>query len=147
MDAKIICKAIKFDSKDYDDALNLRDLVLRRPLKLKFDAEELKKEVDYKHFGAFADGKLVATLMLVPVEDRVYKLRQMAVDPEYQGKGIGKTLIAFAEHAARAAMAKEIFLHARSEAAPFYIKQRYKIYGEPFYEIGIQHRSLKKAIK
>ncbi|RYG29002.1 GNAT family N-acetyltransferase, partial [bacterium] len=70
----------------------------------------------------------------------VWKIRQVAVDPMEQGKGLGAALMRAIEP-----LCDEIYLHARDTAVPFYLRLGYQIVGEPFEEVGIPHRAMRKT--
>ena len=134
------CADFQFGTPIYDDSVRLRDEVLRQPLGLSFAPKDLAQEWDKIHFGCFTDGGfLVATLILVALDDETVKMRQVAVDPHYQKKGIGTFLVKESERLARSKGFKKMTLHAREEAVPFYEKLKYRRVGKRFEEVGIPH--------
>lgn len=142
---------IKHASKEYEKAVELRRLVLRKPLGLDFTEHQLKAEAADIHLSAWDNGELVGCVVLTPTDEikncvKVVKLRQMAVDPNVQRKGIGKRLISFAERVAVARGSGIITLHARATAVPFYERLGYCVVGEPFEEVTIPHREMEKVI-
>ena len=132
-------------SADYQAALDLRLEVLRSPLGLTFDPADLAKEASEIHLGAFEGDRLVATLILIPHGDEA-KMRQVAVAPDRQGQGIGGKLVAFSEDFARAAGFSAMALHARETAVEFYERLGYTAYGEPFIEVTIPHRAMRREL-
>ncbi|MFN4080100.1 MAG: GNAT family N-acetyltransferase, partial [Saprospiraceae bacterium] len=86
-------------------------------------------------------------LNLTPQNPEVFKMRQVAVAPEAQGKGVGAKLVSASEQLARQLGARRIALHARETAVPFYLKLNYQIEGEPFEEVGIPHRYMVKELR
>ena len=94
-------KIIDHGSKDYQKMVDLRFEILRKPLGLKFNAEELEREKEDMLIGAFDDEKLLACCLITKIDDTTCKLRQMAVQNSVQGKGIGFTMMNFAENVAR----------------------------------------------
>ena len=70
----------------------------------------------------------------------------MAVADDYQGKGIGKMLIDFAEQTASDNGFNKITLHARKTAVPFYEKLGYWIIGDEFIEVDIPHYEMEKNL-
>jgi GNAT superfamily N-acetyltransferase len=139
-------KIIDHGSPEYQQMIKLRDLVLRKPLGLSFTPEDLEKERDNMLIGAFEDEQMLGCCMLVEEQPDVVRLRQMAVLNDLQGKGIGRALMNFAENLARDRGYKIIRMHARSNATGFYEKVGYKIKGEPFMEITIQHYVMEKDL-
>lgn len=137
---------IEYASKDYDDVIKLRYEILRKPLNLHFTAEQLAAEKDYFHLGYFKDEKLIACLMLVPEENGKMKMKQVAVENEWQGKGIGAKLVSAAEKFASEKGFSIMYCHARDTAVPFYKKLNYKRVGEMFEEVSIPHWEMEKGI-
>jgi GNAT superfamily N-acetyltransferase len=84
--------------------------------------------------------------MLVEEDPQTVRLRQMAVPDEYQGKGIGRALMNFAENLARDRGYRSITMHARKNAAGFYEKMGYKRIGDEFEEITIPHYVMEKVL-
>lgn len=124
----------------------LRYKVLRKPLSLIFSNEELAKERNDLLLGAFDDGRLIGCCIL-STSGTALKLRQMAVDTDLQKAGIGKALLNFAETVTKEKGFKNIQLHARETAVPFYLKAEYTVNGEKFIEVGIPHYRMEKILK
>ena len=115
-------KIIDHGSREYQQMVQLRNDILRKPLKLTFSPEELEKEKDEILIGAFEEEKMLGCCMLIMVDPTTVRLRQMAVLNNLQGKGIGRALMQFAENIARDRGFKKIIMHARKTAAGFYEK-------------------------
>lgn len=125
----------------------LRDTVLRRPLGLSLRNEDLSGEAQEVTLYATDEEKNVAgCLMLRKLSSDELKLRQMAVAPAFQGKGVGRRLVQSAEAFAAEHGYQSISLHARLHALPFYEKAGYEAAGEVFTEVGIPHRLMRKTI-
>lgn len=138
---------ITFGTPAYDDSIQLRHQVLRAPLGISFEAEDLAQEYNQIHLGCYSDSaELLAILVLWIQDDKTLKMRQVAVDPLHQKKGIGSVLVAASEAYAAKHNYKTIVLHARDEAVPFYERLTYKKVGKPFTEVGIKHYKMKKQI-
>ncbi len=139
-----------FGSAEYRAALQLRETVLRRPLGLVLSEMDLAGEENQSHWGAFDSlrkDRLVACVLFKALREGVAKLRQMAVDPHFQGGGIGRTLILRAEQALLQKGVTRIELSARQTVANFYGKLGYQIAGQPFLELGIPHLGMWKTLK
>ena len=139
-------KLIDHGSGDYRQMVNLRLLLLRKPLGLSFAQEELDKEKDDILIGCFEDDKLEGCCLLTKVDAKTLRLRQMAVVSGLQGKGIGKVLTQFAENIARDRGYKKIIMHARKTAIGFYEKLGYKKRGDEFKEVTIPHYIMEKEL-
>jgi predicted GNAT family N-acyltransferase len=140
-------KTFEYNSPDYVKALKLRDRVLRKPLGLSFTEAELKKDEHDTHFGLFEGGTILACLILTETEDKQMKMRQVAVDDQYQGRGLGKELSLAAEKYAAGKGFTLMFCHARKTAAPFYQKLGYRIVGDEFTEVNIPHYVMEKELR
>jgi predicted N-acetyltransferase YhbS len=137
-------------SPAYEQAVALREAVLRRPLGLDFTRQELDDEAASHHVAAFdghADGPLVGCLVLLPVDAEVVRMRQVAVRPDRQRCGIGGALVHFAEEAARTRGYRTIVAHVREPAVPFYARLGYERVGERFVEVTLPHFLMRKVIR
>ena len=129
----------------YEKERRLRSKVLREELGFPPGAEVFPFEDKSLHLVAVQDGDVIGCAAFHP-EERTGRLYQMAVYEEHRGKGIGGKLVAELERHLRDRGFEEIYLHARHYAVPFYEKLGYEIFGEPFVEIGIDHRKMKKSL-
>jgi GNAT superfamily N-acetyltransferase len=130
---------IDVNSPLYPESLLLRDEVLREPLGLKWTDAERAEEACCVHIVGIAGTRVVATLLLKPMDTGNVKMRQVAVHPALQRAGIGSKLVAFAEETARAMGYRKICAHVRLSAVSFYRKAGYAMIGDPFVEVTIQH--------
>lgn len=140
-------KEIEHGSKEYRQMVQLRYEILRKPLGLDFTEEELAKEKNDILIGVIEDDKMLACCMLTKTKNDTVRLRQMAVHKNLQGKGIGASLMNFAENLARDRGFKNLVMHARKVAVGFYEKQGYKITGDEFIEVSIPHYLMQKKLK
>ena len=139
-------KIIDHNTPQYQDMIQLRNEVLRKPLGLVFSAEELEKEKENLLIGAYEEDVMLGCCMLVQEGDDAVRLRQMAVVNDLQGKGIGKALMNFAENLARDRGYKKITMHSRKNSVGFYEKMGYKRKGNEFEEITIPHYVMEKKL-
>ncbi len=139
-------KQIDHGSKEYQQMIDLRNDILRKPLSLTFSNAELDREQDDILIGAFEEEKMLGCCLLTKINDKSVRLRQMAVQNNLQGKGIGATMLNYAENIARDAGYKKMVMHARKSAMKFYEKLGYKINGKEFEEITIPHYVMEKDL-
>ncbi len=142
-------RKIEFQGPEFKGWLQLRFLVLREPLGLSYSEEDIAKEFDQFHFCFFREDKILGGLIIHPVEpesDGVFKMRQVAVDPDFQGQGIGTQLVLFCEDFVRGWGGTRLTLHSRIGARPFYEKLGYQSLGEPFVEVGLIHFLMEKEL-
>lgn len=140
------CHLIDYGSADYQETLSLRYKILRAPLGLTFTADQLAAEADQIHLAGMVADRLIACLVLVPESHGHIKMRQVAVDIPYQGKGYGKQLIACAEQWAINHGYHLMHCHARETAIPFYLSMGYQTKGERFLEVTLPHMYMEKVL-
>jgi ribosomal protein S18 acetylase RimI-like enzyme len=139
-------KIIDHGSREYQQMVQLRNDLLRRPLGLTFTPEELEKEKEEILIGAFEEEKMLGCCMLIKQDPATVRLRQMAVLNNLQGKGIGRALMQFAENIARDRGFHKITMHARKTAVGFYEKLGYRVCGQEFEEVTIPHYVMEKPL-
>ena len=139
-------KQIDHGTKEYKQMVHLRNEILRKPLGLSFKKEELDREKEDILIAAFEEDKILGCCLLTKVDDENIRLRQMAVQNNLQGKGIGATMLNFAENVARDAGYKNMVMHARKTAVHFYEKLGYKVTSDEFEEITIPHYIMEKKL-
>ncbi len=140
-------KQIDHDSKEYEQMVQLRYDILRKPLNLHFDKTNLEKEKDDILIGAFDEDRILGCCILTRTNDKEIKLRQMAVQNNLQGKGIGASLMNYAENISRDKGYELIYMHARVTAIGFYKSLGYKTIGEEFVELAIPHYRMEKQLR
>ncbi len=139
-------KQLVHGSPEYRQMIQLRYEILRKPLGLDLKEEDLEKEKDDILIGVFDDDEMQACCVLTRTDAKTVRLRQMAVSNKLQGKGIGATLMNFAENLARDHGFKKLTMHARKVAMGFYEKQGYKVVGDEFTEVSIPHYVMEKKL-
>ena len=139
---------IEFGSSRYNELVELRYKILLEPLGLKFVDSFRPEEAHYLHIGCVEslDGRLVGGLILAPMDDERIRLMQVAVDTIYQGEGIGRELVKYAEKRAKEAGYSQIVMHAMLFVVGFYEKMGYHAEGEAFDEQGITFMKMVKDI-
>ncbi|MDO4161650.1 MAG: GNAT family N-acetyltransferase [Pseudomonadota bacterium] len=139
---------IDFGSSRYNELVELRYKILLEPLGLKFLDSFRDKEAGYLHIGCVEqlDDKLVGGLILAPVDNEIIRLMQVAVDTVYQGEGVGRELVKYAENRAREAGYSQIVMHAMLSVVAFYEKIGYRAEGDTFEEQGITFMKMKKDL-
>ena len=139
-------KVIEYGSEEYKEMVALRMEILRKPLGLTFNEEDLEKEQKDLLIGAYEEEKLLACCILTPLSKTNIKLRQMAVSHKMQRLGVGTAMLDFAEHLARDAHYTAMVINARTTAIGFYEKMGYSIHGDEFTEVGLPHVEMRKKL-
>lgn len=140
-------KQLDHNSKEYEQMVQLRYDILRKPLNLHFNNEDLEKEKEDILIGAFEEDKILGCCLLTKISDNEIRLRQMAVQNNLQGKGIGASLMHFAENISRDKGYESITMHARKTAIGFYKSLGYTIAGDEFTEVSIPHYKMEKKLR
>ncbi len=131
---------------EYEALVALRHEVLRRPLGRTFTPEQLAAESGSYHVGCDCEGVLVGCLVLLPLPERRIQMRQVAVREDWQGRGVGRALVDWAEEFARDMGFGVIVLHARELAVGFYEALKYQKRGACFWEVGLPHWEMTKTL-
>lgn len=139
-------RILEHGSADYLDTIALRDDILRRPLGLVFTPEQLGAEAGDIHLAAYLDDNLAACLVLVPLDNREVRMRQVAVRKDLQLKGVGRSLVEESERVVREHGFTLMVLNARLNVVPFYERLGYTPVGSEFLEVTIPHRRMEKVL-
>ena len=139
-------KLIDYKSKAYQQLIQLRLDILRKPLGLTLTDEDILNEKNDIFIGAFDEDELIGCCILTKIEEGTLRLRQMAVQKKLQGKGIGDSILSFAENIARDKGYKKIVMHARDSAIGFYEKFGYSVKSDLFTEVNLPHHIMEKSL-
>ena len=138
-------KFITTDQPEYLLERELRAKVLREPMGLSAGAEIFPFEDEALHLIATEDGNVIGCVMFKP-EKTTGRMLQMAVKQDRQKNGVGTQLVEHLENHLRSNGYHDIYLHARDVAMTFYERLGYELEGEPFIEVGIPHRLMRKQL-
>ncbi|XXF78648.1 GNAT family N-acetyltransferase [Myxococcaceae bacterium GXIMD 01537] len=130
----------------YAGELELRYRVLREPLGFPRSAVAFPFEADSLHLVAHAGDTVVGCVLFHPEDTHDGRLFQMAVAPHLQGQGLGARLVTALEAELLRRGFSHVHLHARAAVVPFYERLGYAVYGEPFTEVNVPHRHMRKAL-
>jgi GNAT superfamily N-acetyltransferase len=139
-------RQIDYGSADYSQMIQLRNEILRKPLNLTFAKEDLEKEKNDILIAAFEEERMLGCCLLTKIDEERVRLRQMAVEKTLQGKGIGASMMNYAENVARDHGYKTLLMHARKTAIGFYEKLGYVVTGNEFTEVSIPHFVMEKKL-
>ena len=138
---------VEYNSELQKKSIELRYKVLRKPLGMIYTEDQLAAEHDEIHIVAVLSDAVVGVVVLKELDADTLKMRQVAVDVNYQKSGIGKEMVLFSEQFAQENGFKVIVLHARDVAKDFYLKLNYEVVSDEFIEVGIPHYEMKKELK
>jgi N-acetylglutamate synthase-like GNAT family acetyltransferase len=131
-----------------DSIINLRYAVLRQPWDKPKDTATDELELSSINAYIENDREVIACGRLQDNGSELGQIRYMAVDVNYQGKGLGKLIVAKLEEEAKRIGLTSIELQARENAVEFYKSQGYIVKETSFklWDI-IQHYLMTKEIK
>ncbi|MGZ3847372.1 MAG: GNAT family N-acetyltransferase [Flavisolibacter sp.] len=139
-------RQIEFESDDYQHMIALRVSQLLEPIGV--PASYIDREAEKKDLliGAFQENEMIGCCVLTARQNGEVQLRQMAVRNDYRGKGVGATILEFAEALAREKNFTTLMMHARDPVIGFYERCGYEVYDTPFSEVGIGHHKMRKLL-
>ncbi|HTN37650.1 MAG TPA: GNAT family N-acetyltransferase [Arachidicoccus sp.] len=138
---------IDYGTQQYDQMLQLRQLILRKPLGLELSKKDTVEDQLDILIGCFENEKIMGCCVLKKIDAQTVRLRQMAVHSGLQGKGVGRAILAFAETIALDFGYQKIMMHARNSAIGFYKRMGYATTGDPFIEVSLPHHIMEKRLR
>lgn len=120
-------------NQQFNSILKLRYEVLRKPWSQTI--ESATDQLEEKSINAFIQnnkGVFIACGRLQENENKIGQIRFMAVEQNYQGKGLGKLIITSLEEKAKELKLNKIQLQARENAVSFYKNNGYVMIEKTF---------------
>lgn len=121
-----------------EEILPLRQIILRPGYSLEQSRFDGDTDVSTFHLALYVNGTIraVATYMQDDSEKlpnkNQYRLRGMAVDEDFQGKGLGKEVFREGERILKEKGITHLWFNARIKAVPFYESSGCRILGDEF---------------
>ena len=138
---------IDFATPEYDETVQLRTEILRKPLGLEFTVDQLSAEFADYHLALYDENlRMLGCMIFTPKGDGLLKMRQVAIKENLQGQGYGKQMVQQSESWATRNKFQKIELNARDTAIPFYKSLGYSEHGAIFYEVSIPHVQMFKIL-
>ncbi|WP_448700300.1 GNAT family N-acetyltransferase [Mucilaginibacter sp. AW1-3] len=106
---------------------------------------EMDEDLDGYHFGAFTATQLIGVVSLFP-KGASWQFRKFAIDPAFQGQGIGKQLLDHITGFAKTEGATHLWCNARLSATGFYKRSGFTQTGETFSKGGIDYEIMEKTL-
>ena len=135
------------DHIDFENYFNLRWEILRKPIGKSIESLKDKYEDSSYHLIGVIDNKIIACGRLHFNNAYEAQIRYMAIDENFQRKGIGVKIIELLEAEAKKKRINKIILNARNHVIEFYEKSGYKAVRK--YEdsdTGIPHTTMEKIL-
>lgn len=140
----LIIRQAKTD-EEFELMYDLRWRVLRKSWNRPRGSEKDEEEPISRHFIAIADNKIIGTARYHKINEKVGRIRYLAVDEHYRKRGVGSSLMEAIDLTARGHNLKYLVLSARETAAKFFEKLGYKKMGEGKLLFGeIKHYKMAK---
>ncbi len=93
------------------------------------------------------DGKkIIGTARIQFLDARQAKLERMAVLKPFRNTGVGKGIMSFVAEELKRMQVEKVVLHAQHGAVEFYKQRGFKELGLPFWEAGIKHMKMERAL-
>ncbi|WYJ90612.1 hypothetical protein A5888_002369 [Enterococcus sp. 9E7_DIV0242] len=137
---------MQWNSRDYWAGIELRnDLLKKNSGQKQLTSAPLDEQNDL-HLTVRRDGKVVGTLLMHPIDQKMIQVKQVAIASCCQGLGIGKQLLRYAEKLAAVMNYKIIFLTGRKQAWSFYEKLDYMSVLDSYVDGQIELKLFKKEL-
>jgi ribosomal protein S18 acetylase RimI-like enzyme len=130
----------------YTQELELRYRVLREPLGMSRADVLFPFEAQCLHLVALDPSGVAGCVLFHQEAATSGRLLQMAVEPALQRRGVGQEMVRTLEAELRKRGVVEVHLHARENAVPFYERLGYRVFGEPFMDVSVPHRSMRRIL-
>lgn len=112
-------------AKEFEQYYDLRWRILRKPWTTDRESSTDEREDDAFHLGAWCGGKLAGVGRLHFNSPHEAQVRYMAVEHDFDRRGIGSVILRALEEQARTRGAVRIVLNARETALGFYLHHGY----------------------
>jgi len=113
--------------QEFFDYFDLRWRILRAPWNQPKGSEQDELEGQAIHLIAVENEKIIGCGRAHFNNNEEAQIRYMAVEKDWQGKGIGKKILDELENKVIEKGAKKIILHARENVVNFYMRNGYKV--------------------
>jgi len=142
-------KEISFGDKYYELSKVLRNEILRKPIGLVLNEDDTKNEDHQFHIALIENNEdVMGTIIINPISGEIAEFRGVALSENYQGQGLGRKLVEFAEEFVKNKEFTKIEMKARIVAQKFYEVLGYQVVGEVFIKSTIPHiKMIKEDIK
>lgn len=146
MKLNVEMRKIEYGTEDYEVSIDIRNECFRKPWGMDIRDEDLSGDKDMDMYGAYLDGKMIATVFLTHDDEETARVKSVAILEEYRGYGLGRYLMDFIEDKAREKGYKRVNLMGRVWVEGFYHKLGYKTISEPYDYHTIPHIDMTKEL-
>jgi predicted GNAT family N-acyltransferase len=139
----MVVKQILYNSNDYWKIVQIREIVLRIPLGLRFSLPEIQNESEELILGIQIKNQWIGSCQYQILNNEA-KMRQVAILDTYKRNGYGKELVIQSMEILKQKGIQKIYCHARTSAVPFYENLGFQTISEQFLEVNIPHFKMQK---
>lgn len=133
--------------QEFIDYYDLRWRILRAPWNQPIGSEQDELESQAIHIIAVDEDKIIGCGRAHFNTKEEAQIRYMAVENQWQGRGVGKMILNELENRVIQKGAKKIILHARENVVRFYERNAYKVVCESHTLFGeIKHFLMEKEL-
>lgn len=134
---------IEIKKVSVEDILPIRHKVLwpDKP----FEFVKVEGDEEGIHFGLYEKSSLVTIISLF-ADGKSLRFRKFATLPEYQNRGLGKTMILKVIDYAKENNFERLWCDARTDALNFYERVGFKKFSEPFFKENIEYYKIEKIL-
>ena len=132
--------------EDLNVYYQLRWKILRKPLGFEEGSEKDELEDVSVHRAIKKDNRFIAVGRLHFIDNKTSQIRYMAVEEEFQKKGLGKLIIDEFEQISIRKNILKMILYSRESAVMFYKKLGFLTIKKSYRMKGIQHFLMEKKI-
>ncbi|MHC5230102.1 GNAT family N-acetyltransferase [Enterococcus sp. LJL99] len=139
-------KIVKWNSEEYWAGIALRNKLLKATAGKEMIQTIPIEEKNDIHVVALDEDQVIGTLIISKVDQQSAQIKQVAVNDAYQGEGVGKKMLIFAEEVVRITRFKKVFLLGRSQAWGFYVRAGYQEFGQAYYDGKVLLKGFEKEL-
>lgn len=141
-------KIYPYNSPEYKTTLEIRNRITRLPHGLSLFTEDLTLEKDYIHFIAknIKTDQIIGTVILIPINEKTVKLKQMMVENEFRKCKVGTLLIDHFISYCKSKGVEKIKLDSINTAVGFYLKLGFYVETYDAIVMGLPHHLMAKKL-
>ncbi len=146
MNLDIKMRRIEYGTDEYEVSIDIRNEAFRKPWGMDIRDEDLTGDRNMDMYGAYLDGKMIATVFLTEDDKDTARVKSVAILQEYRNHGLGRYMMDFIEAKARYNGYTKVNLMGRVSVEGFYHKLGYDTISNPYEYHTIPHIDMIKEL-
>lgn len=146
MNLDIKMRRIEYGTDEYEVSIDIRNEAFRKPWGMDIRDEDLTGDRNMDMYGAYLDGKMIATVFLTEDDKDTARVKSVAILQEYRNHGLGRYMMDFIEAKARDNGYTKVNLMGRVSVEGFYHKLGYNTISNPYEYHTIPHIDMTKEL-